>query len=157
MATAVTGPLMHLLPQPEFRDLSPGANYSWPDTGSAWGRQSPCSSTQYRVPVNMPQNQIAPWWILTFPFFVWSTRLWIRKHTVDKGGSAQFCLYKHQPGLGTGDQASEQSSGHWTVGTFFVVLFLCNPMQGYSLWAVYLNFQQNIRSRSYGKTICFGV
>lgn len=44
MATAVTEPLMHLLPQPVFRDLSPGANYSWPDAGSAWGRQSPCNS-----------------------------------------------------------------------------------------------------------------
>lgn len=28
-----------------------------------------------------------------------------------KGGSVQFCLYKHQQGLGTGGRAPEQSSG----------------------------------------------
>ena len=82
----------------------PGANYSSPDTGSAWGRQSPCRSPQYRVPVSTPQNQIVPWWILTvlFLFFFQSTRLWIRENIADARESAQFCLYELQQGLGTG-------------------------------------------------------
>lgn len=151
MATAVTGPLMYSLPQPEFRDLSPGANYSWPDTGSAWGRQSPCNSTQDRVPVSTPQNQIAPWWILTFPtfFFVWSTRLWLRKHKQVREDQSSFACTNISKVLAQGVGLLSKAVENWTVGTFFVVLFLCSPMQGYSVCAVCLN--------SCGKTICFRV